>query len=170
MCRIDVVMTQKEFEIKMKQLRPHLFLEAKRILGDEDAAEDMVQDAVLKLWFMRDRLDEYRSLRALSAVMMRHLCLNYLRNEKGRKGEMKLGTAPVVTDQSPEERLIAKEEERELMHLIQMLPDKQQSVLRMKHVDELETGEIARITGMTEPAVRKNLSRARMRILQHFKT
>jgi RNA polymerase sigma-70 factor (ECF subfamily) len=38
----------------------------------------------------------------------------------------------------------------------------------MKHIDGLETSEIASITGSSEEAVRQNLSRARKRILKMF--
>ncbi len=42
-------MNPKAFEIWIKELRPQLFLLSVRILGDEDEAEDVVQDTVLKL-------------------------------------------------------------------------------------------------------------------------
>ena len=53
------------------------------------------------------------------------------------------------------------EEEAKVVRPMITLPDMQQAVLRMKHIDGLETAEIAHITGCTEEAVRQNLSRAR---------
>ena len=38
-------------------MRPALLRMAIRYLEDSDEAEDAVQDALLKLWFLRDRLD-----------------------------------------------------------------------------------------------------------------
>jgi translation elongation factor TU len=58
--------------------------------------------------------------------------------------------------------------EEKVMQLIATLPDAQQAILRMKHIDGLETSEIASITGSSEEAIRKNLSRARKRILKMF--
>jgi RNA polymerase sigma-70 factor (ECF subfamily) len=74
----------------------------------------------------------------------------------------------VSNDASPEEQLIMQEEEAKVMQLIATLPDAQQAILRMKHIDGLETSEIASITGSSEEAIRKNLSRARKRILKMF--
>ena len=44
----------------------------------------------------------------------------------------------------------------------------QQAVLRMKHLDGLEVGEIAELPGSTPEAVRMNLSRARRRVKEMF--
>ena len=47
-------------------MRPALLRMAIRFLENSDEAEDAVQDALLKLWFLRDRLDQYRSVDALA--------------------------------------------------------------------------------------------------------
>ncbi len=53
-------------------MRPALLRMAIRYLEDSDEAEDAVQDALLKLWFLRDRLDQYRSVDALAIVITKH--------------------------------------------------------------------------------------------------
>ncbi|MBR1462777.1 MAG: sigma-70 family RNA polymerase sigma factor [Prevotella sp.] len=159
-------MEQKEFETLIRRIRPHLYHEALRFLCDSDEAEDVTQDAVLKLWSMRQMLDEYHSVEALAVVMVRRLALT-------RKRAVSIPLADwqeteMSGNDTPETTLISHEEEAKLMRLIETLPDAQQAVLRMKHIDGLETSEIARITGCTEEAVRQNLSRARRRIMQLF--
>ena len=121
---------------------------------------------MLKLWSMRQMLDEYHSVEALDVVMVRRLALT-------RKRAVSIPLADwqeteMSGNDTPETTLISHEEEAKLMRLIETLPDAQQAVLRMKHIDGLETSEIARITGCTEEAVRQNLSRARRRIMQLF--
>lgn len=143
-----------------------MYHEALRFLCDSDEAEDVTQDAVLKLWSMRQMLDEYHSVEALAVVMVRRLALT-------RKRAVSIPLADwqeteMSGNDTPETTLISHEEEAKLMRLIETLPDAQQAVLRMKHIDGLETSEIARITGCTEEAVRQNLSRARRRIMQLF--
>lgn len=56
-------------------MRPALLRMAIRYLENSDEAEDAVQDALLKLWFLRDRLDQYRSVDALAIVITKHLCI-----------------------------------------------------------------------------------------------
>ena len=53
--------------------------------------------------------------------------------------------------------------------MIDGLPDKQQMVLRMKHIEGMEVEEIASVIQMSTDAVYQNLSRARRAILEQFK-
>lgn len=160
-------MEQKEFETLIRQIRPKLYTEVLKLLTDSDEAEDVTQEAVLKLWTIREQLEAYRSVEALAVVMVRRLAISRKRVA---------ATIPLAdwqqtdTDSidSPEDLLISQEEETKIIRMISTLPDAQQTVLRMKHIDGLETSEIARITGSSEEAIRQNLSRARKRILKMF--
>lgn len=160
-------MQQKEFETLIRRIRRQLHHEALRLLADNDEAEDVTQEAVLKLWAMRRQLDEYHSVEALAMVMVRRLSLSRKRTA-GTISLTDCQQTDVSNDASPEELLIMQEEEAKVMQLIATLPDAQQAILRMKHIDGLETSEIASITGSSEEAIRKNLSRARKRILKMF--
>lgn len=145
-------------------MRRQLVGEAMKVLHDSDEAEDAVQDTVIKLWTMRDRLDEYRSVESLAMVVVRRLALNRLRGVR----KVEVGENREDGELSPEERFIHEEEQREMTLSIARLPDKQRAVLRMKHIEGLETEEIARLIGITEEAVRKNLSRARRALMRRF--
>lgn len=160
-------MQQKEFETLIRRIRWQLHHEALRLLADNDEAEDVTQEAVLKLWAMRRQLDEYHSVEALAMVMVRRLSLSRKRTA-ATISLTDCQQTDVSNDASPEELLIMQEEEAKVMQLIATLPDAQQAILRMKHIDGLETSEIASITGSSEEAIRKNLSRARKRILKMF--
>ena len=63
--------------------------------------------------------------------------------------------------ENPEMKLVEEENMQEILEVIGTLPDLQQSILRMKHLEGFEVEEIARLTGSTPVAVRTNLSRAR---------
>ena len=69
----------------------------------------------------------------------------------------------------PDMKLIEEEGMQEILQAIATLPDLQQSVLRMKHIEGFEVEEIARLLGSTTIAVRTNLSRARKKICEQFK-
>ena len=157
---------QKELEKVIVGMRRRLMDEARRFLRNQDEAEDTVQDVVLKLWTMRDRLGDYRSVEAMAVVITRHLCLSRKR-DYGKCLDLQALTE--TTDSgSPELLLIGRETEGRLLELIDSLPDRQQAILRMKHVDGMETDEIAALTGMTADSVRQNLSRARRNIMKRF--
>ncbi len=157
---------QKELEKVIVGMRRRLMDEARRFLRNQDEAEDTVQDVVLKLWTMRDRLGDYRSVEAMAVVITRHLCLSRKR-DYGKCLDLQ-ALKETTGSGSPEQLLIGRETEGRLLELIDSLPDRQQAILRMKHVDGMETDEIAALTGMTADSVRQNLSRARRNIMKRF--
>jgi DNA-directed RNA polymerase specialized sigma24 family protein len=75
-------MTNQEFEIFVEHTRPKLLAIAHQYLSVTADAEDVVQEALLKLYAMRQRLDTYHSVDALAVVAVKHLALNVLRHEQ----------------------------------------------------------------------------------------
>jgi RNA polymerase sigma-70 factor (family 1) len=67
------------FTALFKDVHVPLLRYAWRYTGGEEAARDVVQDALLKLWNIRETLDPYRSLKALLYTMVRNLALNHQR-------------------------------------------------------------------------------------------
>lgn len=160
-------MERKEFESRITRMRPQLLQLAIRYLNNGDDAEDVVQDTLLKLWFLRDRLDDYRSVDSLASVITRHLAISCIRSR--RSGMVDIDELyDVKGDELTETKIIREESLKEIFDAISALPDLQQSILRMKHVEGFEVEEIAAITGSNPGAVRVNLSRARKRVKQQF--
>lgn len=158
-------MDKKEFETRAKSLRPRLLDMACRCLGNKDDADDVVQDTLLKLWSMKEQLDKYQSVDAFAIVVCRHLCL-----DKMKRTPMSNIDDVEITDvcMSPHDIIEDQEVSTEVHSLISKLPDGQQVILKLKHIDGMETSEIAQLVGTTEVAVRVQLSRARNRIKELF--
>ena len=150
-------MTQEEFKEEAQRLRPRLMLTARRYLGDDDA-EDTVQDALLRLWQMVGELRQ--PLDALALRLTRNLCIDQVRR---RKPTVML-TDSGETDQADgdDERIERK------MAVVSTLPDLQQTILRLRHLEGMEMNEIADLTGSSEVAIRKALSRARQAVRQKY--
>ena len=156
-------MTNQEFEIFVERSRTKLLAITDQYLGAVADAEDVVQEALLKLYAMRDRLDDYRSIDALAVVVVKRLSLNVLRHDK-RHPATTLDERITVYDEPPSDERYA-----ELLQAIDTLPSKQQMILRMKHIEGLEVEEIADLVKMSHDAIYQNLSRARRAILEQFK-
>ncbi|MDE5821274.1 MAG: sigma-70 family RNA polymerase sigma factor [Paramuribaculum sp.] len=149
-------MQRREFEILVSQLRPRLLITAKNILGSEEEAADAVQDALIKLWFFKDRLDGYDNPAAPAAVILRRVCLSALR---ARKTTIEIEAAMTIEADTYSEAISP-----ELMMAIEALPPMEQAVLKMKHLEDMETEEIAALAGATPGAIRTALSRARKKV------
>lgn len=157
-------MQNNEFEIFVQRSRESMIATARRYGVTLAEAEDIVQDALLRLYAMRHRLDEYRRVESLANVVVRNMTIDLLR-KRNRYVEVALN-ADLLSD----EDVGSDERIKPLLRAMEQLPSKQQLVLKMKHIEELEVEEIASLLGMNIEAVYQNLSRARRAILKQFKT
>lgn len=152
-------MNSKDFETLALSLRPGLLKTAGQIVTSEAEAEDLVQDTMLKLWSIRDRLSEYRSVEALARVMIRRMALNAIR---GRHGSVSLDTVAELSDtDSADSRLERTESASHIDTVLASLPESQQILIRLRHVEGYDNAAIAAMLGSNEGAVRTALSRAR---------
>ena len=103
-------------------MRPALLRMATRYLEDSDDAEDVVQDVLLKLWFLRGKLDKYRSVDALAIVITKHLCINCIRGARIEKVELEEGVR-IGSGDNPEMKLVAEENMQEILDSISTLPN-----------------------------------------------
>ncbi len=160
------MMTLREFEILARSLRPQLVRTALGVLRDSDAAEDVAQDTLLKLWTMRDNLGRYRSVEALASVMAHRMALNIVRaNAPGRGVEL---SETMAISPSAEDELLARENGEYVDAVLASLPLPQQTLIRLRHIDGYDNATIAALLGSTEGAVRTALSRARRRVAEAF--
>lgn len=160
-------MEQEQFKIEVVPLRGKLSGCARRLLNDPQDVEDVVQEVFLEMWYIREELDRYESVEALAVQITKHLCLNRLRAFRYR--QEKLSDSAVITaDDNPYVALEQKDSVSQVMHIMELLPGLQQTILRMKHVDGFEVKEIAELTGSSPEAVRVNLSRARKKVKELF--
>ena len=160
-------MEQAQFKKEILPLRERLMLYAERLLENKSDAEDIIQEVFLKLWLMRGELGNYASIEALSVTMTKHLCLNRLKVSQRQQDELD-GLVFMDENLSPAEQLEQKDNVAQVMRIIDQLPDLQQAVVRMKHIEGLDIDEIAALTGSAPEAVRMNLSRARKKVKELF--
>jgi len=156
-------MNLQDFNTKVYPLKDKIFRFAKRMLGQTEEAEDMVQEVFIRMWKIREKLDEYRSLEALAMVTTKNLCLDKL---KARKFPVES-----FNDQRQFIETIAEEARPDHSDLISgvreamnTLTEQARMIVHLRDIEGYEFDEISEVTGMEENAVRVALSRARKRI------
>lgn len=161
-------MNIREFEIWVRRLHPSLLNTARRMLGDEEDAEDTVQDALLKLWLIRDRLTLYRTPEALATVVVKNLCISRLRERTNSPTPLPEGVE-VRNERTPEREMEEHEDYAWLARTIHGLPSVQMTILKMSQAEGMSNQQIADVLGITETSVRTALCKARHKLLEELK-
>lgn len=150
-------MDEKEFKHIISKLQPDLLSIARKILGDEDDAKDVVQDALLCLWQLKE---EVGNIHGFARILVRNKSLDLLRKQKSVIQTELVDT--ICMEDCHDDRI------EKMMTMIEKLPTMQQTILRLRHIHGMEMSEIAEIIGTTEQAIRQSLSRARRTILREY--
>ena len=92
-------MEETEFEHIVQEMRPRLTVHCQRYLSAgtlAEEADDIVQETLVKLWKMRERLSEYQSIEALGMTIARNLCIDHLRRNKAQTASLEQMTQKSV--------------------------------------------------------------------------
>lgn len=161
-------MDANEFKTVFIPYHAKLYRTAYSILRNVQDAEDIVQDAYLKLWNRRDELDVAVSKEAYCVTLVKNLCMDFIRSShqtlEDAIDDEKFG----LTDDNIGERLEQKEESRRLRKMIGGLPDIQKKVMWLRDVNECSFEEIGIATGLNQGNIRATLSKARKKIREQF--
>ena len=152
-------MTSQQFNTEYLPLAPMLYRIAFHILERQDEAEDAVQETFLKLWEIRDKLDDVESAKAYSIRILKNECLDRLRKaKKSVPADQVLVREPI----SPtDEQIDARRRLEKVLGAIKSLPDSQKQVLLLRTVEGLSYEEISKKMGMSQLTLRVLLTRAR---------
>lgn len=157
-------MRTDEFNDKIIPMRGELKQLACHLTGNDDVAEDLAQEVMLRLWNMRDSLAADGRNRALATTMLHNLV-----NDRWRHGRYEQGHASTAEQIGDDGTAVEARDEADLVRrIVESLPDLQRMIFRMKEIEGYDSSEIMQITGCSAESLRKNLSRARMRIRREF--
>lgn len=156
-------MNLKDFTEKIVPLREELLIQAQRLSRNDDSAEDLVQEVMLRLWNMHDSLENHQNVKALALTILRNKYTDQWRHrqlESGKESCYEASTNDNAAEMNDEMAIIRT--------IIKHLPPLQQQIMTMKEIEGYEAEEIIKITGCTADSLRQNLSRARRRIQQEY--
>jgi RNA polymerase sigma-70 factor (ECF subfamily) len=122
---------------------------AASILGDMDAARDVVQDVFLRLW-EADPATWEGHLRPWLFRVCRNRALD-LRQRGGRMRPLEAAVAENTAAEAPgpEHVTESRDSYARIMHLLRSLPENQREVVRLKFQSGLSYKEIAGVTELT---------------------
>jgi RNA polymerase sigma-70 factor, ECF subfamily len=143
------------------ELRAH----CRRMLGSADAADDAVQEAMVRAWRALPGFEGRSSLRSWLYRIATNVSLDVMKS----RGRLATPVDPQLGDEPPDAHNPAEAEQewREALQLTlatatHVLPATQLGVLILRAVAGFSAAETAETLGMTVPAVNSALQRARV--------
>jgi RNA polymerase sigma-70 factor (TIGR02957 family) len=152
-----------------EELRPGAFAVAYRMLGSVSEAEDMVQEAFLRLHRAQQEGERLESPRAYLSTVVTRLCIDQLRSARARR-ERYVGEwlpEPLVAgdDADPARQAeVADSLSLAFLVLLESLSPEQRAAFLLREVFDYPYDEIARIVGKSEDNARQLVARARRHV------
>ncbi|WP_321479359.1 RNA polymerase sigma factor [uncultured Bacteroides sp.] len=155
------------FKKKYLPFHQKLYYIAYQLLENEADAEDLIQEAYLKLWDKRKGLSAIKNPEAFSVTLVKNMCFDILRSGK-HIIERKSVELTTIQETATTENLETKDEIQQVKQLINCLPEQQRKVILLKDVKGCSFEEVEKITGLNSINVRVLLSRGRKKIRERF--
>jgi RNA polymerase sigma-70 factor (TIGR02957 family) len=149
------------------ELRPRAFAIAYRMLGSVSEAEDVVQEAFLRMHQTLQRDEPIASPRAYIATLVTRLAIDQLRSARVRR-ERYVGEwlpEPLVTEPSPAEQAeTADSLSLAFLVLLESLTPQQRAAFLLREVFDYPYAEVAEFIGTDVDSTRHLVARARNHI------
>ena len=161
-------MEHQKYISLVTELRQVAQARALKLLNDNDAAEDVAGEVLLRLWekyeYLHDDADE---LKRLADKTARNLSLNHLRNRRHEKDDDVSFDLPDIPDLlTPHQNVEDKEASDIVQRAMSRLPYNWRRIVELREWQDMNFAEIAQVLGTTESSCRGMMSKARQRLLQ----
>lgn len=162
-------MSEQNLTTAFTRWRSRLLRQAMRMLPSVEDAEDVLQDAFIKLWSRASQLESDEEAIALSTTVIRNLSIDRIRHGQHIQTESLNEQNGEVYDNGENEY---KEDDRKALVeqiMRKTLTPLQQRIIQLREYEQRSYEEVVRLLVMKEPAVRMQLSRARKAIRDEYK-
>jgi RNA polymerase sigma-70 factor (ECF subfamily) len=159
-------------ERALELLHNTVFSFSMRVCGHREDAEDTAQETLLRTAPQLDKFESPEALAVWLYKVARSRCLMSRRRSKFAPRQTlsldellpdraELEAMTTAPQSGPEQHLLRKENADELRRAVLRIPPQYRQVLVLHDMEELNTAEVARITGLREGTVRVRLHRGR---------
>jgi len=140
-----------------------------RMVRDEAAAEDLLQEVFLRIWENRGQIDPEKSFKGYLFTCSRFLVLNFLRHVSiERQVENYLAHTQAEAYRHVEESVFGKEAEAFLLKTIAQLPKQRQRVYSLCKIEGMSYEQAATALGISITTVQDHIVKANRFIKARF--
>ncbi len=146
------------FRAELAAIIPHLRAFGRSLSGSREAADDLVQETMLKAWAARDRFQAGTSMRAWTFIILRNQFLSEMRRNRFR-GEWDDAVADrVLSAPAAQDKQV---ELADLHRAMSQLPPAQREALILVGAGGFAYEEAAEICGVAVGTIKSRVARAR---------
>jgi RNA polymerase sigma-70 factor (family 1) len=155
------VFTITEYEIMFRQHYRFLCLVAFRVVRDQAAAEDIVQDFFLNVWQRRMEMPPINSFQAYATRAVKNGSINFLRKQQVLSDDQ-LSTVPDGANPLEEKELFITGEAitARVMEVVELLPAERKKIFLLHVIDRLSYAQIAEKNNISLNTVKTQMKRA----------
>jgi RNA polymerase sigma-70 factor (ECF subfamily) len=142
---------------------------ARRLLGDDVAAEDLVQEAFVALPAAARRFEGRSSFRSFVIAVVVNHSRHFVRAAARRRRAMdRLSVEPPATVAPPDENIAQSQLAAALFRGLDELPLDQRVAFVLCVIEERPSHEAAEIVGAPPPTIRARVQAAKLRLRRHL--
>ena len=131
--------------------------------GNQMDAEDVAQEALLRLWKYCERLNADRNLEALAVKVAKNVCVDLYKSRNTYEDEITSDIASPPS-QSADAELHAKEVQQKIDEAIERLNPRERDLLKARQLEGKSAEEISEQTGIPKSSVKSMISTARKKL------
>jgi RNA polymerase sigma-70 factor (ECF subfamily) len=153
----------RAFDTIVRTQHQALYAHAMRRLNQHEAAEDAVQDTLLRAYRALPNLDGDLALRAWLHRILTNVCHDEGNRRNRHKGLVeRVGALPEEVVADPVDEAVLHDTVRIMSEALKDLPESYREALVLRYVDGLSFREVAEATGVTEENARARVHRGRV--------
>jgi RNA polymerase sigma-70 factor (ECF subfamily) len=162
---------ENAFEELVRRNAQYVYNLALRVVRDPNEAEDLAQEAFVRVWKSLPGFRIEASFRTWLYRIMTNLCFDRLPRLKKEFAELEIEENIELEDdmRNPEGNTLSSEMMTELHSAIEDLPDSYRVLITLRHLQEMSYAEIAEVTGQPLGTVKTGIYRARQILKEKLK-
>jgi RNA polymerase sigma-70 factor, ECF subfamily len=150
-----------QFESLFRSSYASLVRYAKRIIKDQDTAEEIVQDFFVRFWQEKEKITIESSLNGYLFRAIHNKCLHWIdHNNVVEKHRQEMSLKESVNTETPVDIIQAKELQQKIAIVLERLPERCSTIFCMNRFDGLKYTEIAEKLSVSVKTVEANMGKA----------
>ena len=152
---------KESFSLLFEQYYPLFLSFTRRLLRNDAACEDVVQNVFLRLWVHKEHLDPDASLKNYLLVSVRNEIYCYLRSSFNSKREDEYGISELQDRKyDGHDDVFAKETQERIVNIVAQMPEKRRQVIQLSRNRNMTNAQIAQDLGISVRTVEKHIQLA----------